>query len=65
MARAVMHNSDYPSVEVAKGAIDRHFAARNDQFARHPRQAGQKIWGQERVPSVFSEGQTCKDPIYW
>lgn len=64
MARAVMHNSDYPSVEAAKEAIDRHFAARNGHFARHPRRAGQKIWGEERVPSAFSEGQNCKDPWY-
>ncbi len=64
MARAIMHNSDYPSVDAAKEAIDRHFAARNRHFTRHPRRAGQKIWGEERVPSAFSEGQTCKDPLY-
>jgi hypothetical protein len=28
MARAIIHNSDYPSVERAKAAIDRHFAER-------------------------------------
>ena len=62
MARAVMHNSDYPSVDAAKEAIDRHFAARNQHFTLHPRRAGEKIWGEERAPSTFSEGQTCKDP---
>jgi len=32
MARAIIHNSDYASVEAAKVAIDRYFAERNDHF---------------------------------
>ena len=64
MARAIIHNSDYPSPDKAKDAIDRYFADRNSHFAEHPKRAGQKIWGKERVPSVFAEGQNCKDPMY-
>ncbi len=64
MARAIIHNSDYPSPEAAKEAIDRYFADRNGHFAEHPKRAGNKIWGKERVPSAFSEGQNCKDPLY-
>ena len=64
MARAIIHNSDYPSVEAAQEAIDRYFARRNEDFALHPKRAGQKIWGKERVPSMFAEGQNCKDPMY-
>ncbi len=64
MAKAIIHNSDYLSVEAAKGAIDRHFAERNAQFLNHPKRAGDKIWRQERVASEFSEGQNCKDPLY-
>jgi hypothetical protein len=64
MARAIIHNSDYPSVDTAKGAIDRHFKDRNAHFAEHPKRAGNKIWGRERVPSEFCEGQNCKDPRY-
>jgi hypothetical protein len=64
MARAIIHNSDYPSPEAARAAIDRYFADRNAHFQKHPRRAGQKIWGKERVPSTFSEGQNCKDPNY-
>lgn len=64
MARAIIHNSDYATVEIAKEVIDRYFADRNTHFAEHPKRAGQKIWGKERVPSVFSEGQNCKDPMY-
>ena len=64
MARAIIHNSDYPSPEAARDAIDRYFADRNAHFRKHPRRAGKKIWGQERVPSAFSEGQNCKDPNY-
>ena len=64
MAKAIIHNSDYPSVEAAKNAINRHFKDRNDFFLRSPKRAGRKIWGQERVPSEFSEANNCKDPVY-
>lgn len=64
MARAIIHNSDYPSVEAATIAIDRYVKTRNEHFLSHPKKAGQKIWGKERVPSLFAEGQNCKDPNY-
>lgn len=64
MARAIIHNSDYPSAEMAREAIDRYFRERNQHFSEHPERAGKKIWRKERVPSVFAEGQNCKDPMY-
>ena len=64
MARAIIHNSDYNSVDEAKTAIDRYFAERNTHFRQHPRRAGKKIWGKEREPAVFSEANNCKDPRY-
>ena len=64
MARAIVHNSDYASPEAARRAIDRYFAERNDHFCRHPRRAGNRIWGKERVPSAFAEHNNCKDPEY-
>jgi transposase len=64
MARAIIHNSDYPSFEIAKVAIDRYFDERNKHFAAYPKRAGHKIWGRERVPSEFSKGNNCKDPRY-
>ncbi len=64
MAKAIIHNSDYPSVKVAKDAIDQYLAERNTQFLDHPKRAGDKIWRQERVTSEFREGQNCKDPLY-
>jgi transposase len=64
MARAIIHNSDYKSVDEAKEAIDRHFANRNAYFKLHPRRAGKKIWGKEREPSTFSDANNCKDPLY-
>jgi transposase len=64
MAKAIIDNSDYDSVEEAMQAIDRYFADRNAHFAEHPRRAGGKIWGKERVPNVFHEGQNCKNPRY-
>ena len=36
MARAILHNSDYCSVEAAKDAIDRYYAERNEYFRAHP-----------------------------
>lgn len=64
MARAIIHNSDYPSVIAATEAIDRHIEERNAHFRKHPQRAGKKIWGQERVPSFFAEEHNCKDPMY-
>jgi transposase len=62
MARAIIHNSDYQSVEEAMAAIDRYFKERNEHFRKHPKKAGNKIWRKELVPSKFSEEQNCKDP---
>ncbi|MBU3890678.1 IS630 family transposase [Methylosinus sporium] len=64
MARAIIHNSDYGSVDEAKAAIDRYFEERNRHFREHPRRAGNRIWGKERVPPEFAEGNNCKDPRY-
>ena len=64
MARAVIHNSDYKSVEEAKDAISKYMDARNEGFLRNPRRAGGAIWGKERTPSRFALSNTCKDPRY-
>ncbi|MGA2482303.1 MAG: transposase [Candidatus Acidiferrales bacterium] len=62
MATAIIHNSDYQSVDQAKVAIDQYFMERNEHFRQHPRRAGNKIWGSELVASEFKEGQNCKHP---
>jgi hypothetical protein len=64
MARALIHNCDYPSVDAARAAIDRYFADRNRQFQDNPRRAGKRIWGAERVPPAFSDSNNCKDPRF-
>jgi hypothetical protein len=64
MARSIIHNSDYKSLDDAKSAIDRYFAERNAHFTLHPRRAGKKIWGQEREVAEFSLANNCKDPRY-
>jgi hypothetical protein len=64
LAGSVIHNSDYASVDEAKAAIDRYFAERNAFFRENPMRAGGKIWGKERVPIAFREGQNCKNPQY-
>jgi transposase len=62
MSRAVIQSSDYQSLDNAKAAIDRHFRDRNAYFRGNPKRAGKKIWGDERVPSHFSESHNCKSP---
>lgn len=64
MSRAIIHNSDYQSVEEAMKAIDRYFAERNQYFKENPKRAGNKIWGKERVATAFSESNNCKDSLY-
>jgi hypothetical protein len=64
MARAVIHNSDYSSVDECKRAIDRYFRDRNAEFTKNPKRAGKVIWGKERELPVFSEANNCKDPRY-
>jgi transposase len=62
MAKAIIHNSDYQSVDECKAAIDRYFAERNEAFRRNPKRAGKRIWGNEVVEPVFKESNNCKDP---
>jgi hypothetical protein len=64
MSRAIIHNSDYASVDDAKAAIDHYFAERNAHFRENPRRAGCKIWGKERVQAEFSQSNNCKDPRF-
>lgn len=62
LAKAVVHNSDYESVEACKVALDRHFKERNEYFEKNPKRAGDKIWGRETTKAQFSESNNCKDP---
>jgi len=64
LARAVIHNSDYQSVDDAKAAIDRYFGERNTHYRKHPKRAGGKIWRMEPEPTEFSESNNCKDPRF-
>jgi transposase len=62
LARAVIHNSDYQSVDECKAAITRYFTERNAHFKRFPKHAGETIWKKEMVKPVFDEANNCKDP---
>jgi hypothetical protein len=64
MAKAIIHNSDYESVEVCKAAIDGYFAERNAFFLANPRRAGRIILGKEATPNCFSASSNCKSPKY-
>ena len=61
MAKAIIHNSNYASVEEAQAAVDQYFDERNRHFRDHPKVAGKRIWGKEPATSGFSEAQNCKD----
>ncbi|WP_426671892.1 IS630 family transposase [Mucilaginibacter sp. McL0603] len=63
LARAVMHNSNYQSVDECKMAITKYFDERNAYFKRFPKRAGKMIWRSELVKSVFDESNNCKDPL--
>jgi hypothetical protein len=64
MARAVIHNSDYDSVERAQAAITSYLDERNKSFAAAPQRAGHSIWGKERSLSSFRDTNNCKDARY-
>ena len=64
MAKAVIHNSDYQTVDECKLAINRYFSERNQAFLENPKRAGKKIWGKEIVKAVFKDSNNCKDPKY-
>ena len=62
MARAIIHNSNYDSVNECKSSIDLHFKERNEYFDKNPKKAGNKIWGKELAVPVFDETKIFKDP---
>jgi transposase len=64
MAKAIIHNSNYDSVEECMIAVDRYFRERNQYFAENPKRAGNKIWGKETTKAEFSESNNCKDSRY-
>jgi transposase len=64
MAKAVIHNSNYDSVEGCTIAVDRYFSERNQYFKENPKRAGNKIWGKETTKAEFSESNNCKDSRY-
>jgi transposase len=61
MSRAILHNSNYQSVDECKVAINTYMGDRNEYFVANPKRAGRKIWGEERVEAVFQEANNCKD----
>jgi hypothetical protein len=64
MARAIIANSNYGSIDEARAAIERYVRERNEKFRCTPKRAGGKIWGMEREFARFSGSNNCKDPRY-
>ena len=60
MARAIIHNSDYPSVEAAKEAIDVYFSERNAHFSKHPKRRGKRSGEWSACRANFAKGKTAK-----
>jgi transposase len=65
MARAIIANSNYPSIAEARAAIDHYIQERNARFRLTPKRAGGMIWGTEREQPQFSEANNCKGPLYY
>jgi len=61
LAKAVIHNSNYASVDEAKKAIDRYFRERNRYFKKYPKKAGKKIWKVEKTKCEFKKSGNYKD----
>jgi hypothetical protein len=64
MSKAVIHNSNYESVEKCKDALNAYIADRNEFYKINPKRAGNKIWGKEIVLPDFSPSNNCKDPSW-
>jgi transposase len=64
LAKNVIHNSNYQSVDEAKRAIDLYFFDRNAHYKQNPKRAGNSIWRLERVEPFFDEANNCKDPAW-
>jgi len=47
MKRAVIHNSDYASINDMQQAIAQHFEERNAFYRANPKRAGNKIWDKQ------------------
>ncbi len=61
MAKAIIHNSNYSSIDKCKKSIDRYFGDRNYYYKMNPKKAGNKIWGKEIVIPTFKAYNNCKD----
>ncbi|MDX2506222.1 MAG: hypothetical protein QNL62_17330 [Gammaproteobacteria bacterium] len=55
MAKAIIQNSNYPSVDECKKSIERYFSERNQAFIKNPKRAGKKIGEKEVVKPVFTD----------
>ena len=64
MARSIIHNSDYKTLDDAKAAIDRYFAERNAHFMRTPKEPETRSGARSGSWPTFSEANNCKDPRY-
>jgi hypothetical protein len=64
LAKSIIHNSDYSSLEECQSAITQYFLTRNEHFIAHPHKAGNKIWGKKLVVPAFKDSHNCKDPKY-
>ncbi len=64
LAKSIIHNSDYSSLDECKSAISLYFETRNKHFLANPKKAGNIIWGKELVIPVFKDSNNCKDPRY-
>lgn len=64
LAKSIIHNSNYDSLDQCKEAVSQYFKTRNEHFLQHPQKAGNRIWGKEIVAPTFNDCNNCKDPKF-
>jgi hypothetical protein len=60
MARAIIANSNYQSVDEARTAIERYIEERNEKFRASPKRAGRKYGGWSANPRGFRYQTTAR-----
>ncbi len=63
LAKAIIHNSDYQSVQECKSAIDLYFDERNKYFIEHPKGAGNMIWEKNCKSRYLIRQRILKIPV--
>ena len=60
MAKAIIHNSDYQSVDECAGAINRYFSDRNKFYIKNPKKQATKFGEKKELNQSLAKAITAK-----